>query len=124
VNKWMLRMLSATAILSPLIAYTIWPLHFMDWNDNLIDQGWSISVGCLFFIGWQNSTDIPTKVILKIGFWFAVNNFLDEFLFNPLNWNISEYIYAVIVVILSLIEYKTKKNLTKWLLLKKNKSVS
>ncbi len=51
----------------------------------------------------------------KIGFWFSLNNLLDELLFDPASFQIHEYLFAIILTT-HLLWQATRKN--KALLLK------
>lgn len=101
---WLLRLLLLLGICTIIVTYNIWYLPLFAGDENVIDKGWSIFSLCVSFVVWKGCTDHLVKLFGKLLFWFSVNNILDEFLFNPLSLNISEYIYAIIITVLIIYE--------------------
>ncbi len=98
----LLRCVAVFGFIAPISAYLLWPHPEIIHDDNLIDKGWAVGYLCLSFVGWKLIPDKVIKVVFKIGFWLSVSNFLDEFVFDPLNDSYGEYGFAIIVTILIL----------------------
>lgn len=54
----------------------------------------------LYGVLWySNRKDYIESNVAQVGFWFAMNNLLDQLFFNPLSYGWNEYLFAAIVVI-------------------------
>ncbi len=101
---WLLRLLLLLGMSAIIITYNIWYLPLFAGDENVIDKGWAVFTVCISFVVWKGVPDMWIKLLGKLLFWFSVNNLLDEFLFDPIGWHISEYIYAIIVTVLIIYE--------------------
>jgi hypothetical protein len=77
------------AIISFLLAYNLWPYAWQGFYYQAMATG-------IFFIFWQLKN---TGIAGKIGFWFAINNLLDELFFDPQKFQFNEYLFAIIISI-------------------------
>lgn len=95
---WLILLI--TAIVVWVVSFNIWPFA---WKGAFY-QGNALHLLLLYFYTWQREKERWNKTVLGIGFWFAVNNILDELFFDPTTFGINEYLYAVLVIIISLIQ--------------------
>jgi len=73
-------------------------LYLILW-DSAYYHLWAIGV---FMLMWEFRATTKRGslkyVAVEIGFWYSVNNVLDELFFNPKAINFNEYIFAAIIV--------------------------
>jgi hypothetical protein len=77
------------AIICFILAYNLWPYAWHGFYYQAMATG-------ILFIFWQLKS---TGIAGKIGFWFAINNLLDELLFDPQKLQYNEYLFATIITI-------------------------
>ncbi len=104
-----LKILTGLGISAFLIGYWFWPyvwfregLFYWYWYD-FFYQCLALGLVLIFFVLWK----VTKWEIAEIGFWFTVNNALDEFFFNPTKVQLNEFIFGIAVILL--ITYKWKK---------------
>lgn len=93
-----------SALVISVIGYNFWPFawHGFFYHCN------ALFIVIVFYL--LQSLKIEEKYFNKIatiGFWFSINNLLDEIFFDPTKFGINEYIFAIIVIIIT---FKKKNN--------------
>lgn len=89
-----------SAIIVLVVGYNLWPIA---WGE-FFYQANAFGYLLLFtLIKYGISGGRIFKVMANIGFWFSVNNLLDELFFDPKKILINEYIFAVIIIITSIL---------------------
>jgi hypothetical protein len=87
------------AILASLAGYNLWPYA---WHG-FFYQCNALMISLLFYLVKDfGKHDLYLHKVATIGFWFAISNLCDELFFDPtkLQWN--EYVFALIIIVLTL----------------------
>jgi len=82
-------MKTAIAVVTLLVGYNVWPYA---WHG-FFYQCLAVALVLLF---WEL---INKGFWARLGLWFAVNNLVDEVLFDPTKFALNEYIFALIITI-------------------------
>lgn len=91
-----LRIAAVLSVLMILAAFAFW---YKPWAwPGLYDQGVAATICLLYYIVWKGIPDYVITEVGFVGFWFAVNNLVDELFFNPelTGWN--EYLFAALIL--------------------------
>ncbi len=96
-----LQILTGLSILSFLIGYWFWKVMWHGFFYQML----AIGLVLIFFVLWR----LTKWVVAEIGFWFTINNALDEFVFNPLKVEVTEFIFGIVVILLITLKWKKKQ---------------
>jgi hypothetical protein len=102
MNK-LISIIFGSSILIWIISCSIWSIF----GKPIFYIGTAITILGLFLTIYLLKTGIP-KWLTSFGFFVSLNCLLDEILFTPWEFNITEYIVASIALVYYYLKYKNK----------------
>lgn len=115
MKKWLTRIGAIASLVSIVVAYNTW---FLSWAPEWwIDGGYGLSYLLIYLTIWLGKDDWITRKIGRLGVMIAISNLLDNIYFNPLEFEMNEYICAAIIILVNLkdlLTIKIKQQMTDW----------
>lgn len=87
------------AVILLIVGYNVWPYAWHGFFYQCI----AVSLVLLFWELLRNG------LFARLGLWFAVNNLVDELFFDPTEFAINEYIFAILITTFELWQATQKK---------------
>lgn len=88
--------LTIAAMIVSIAGYNLWPIIHHDFFYKCM----ALSLLLLSIVVWL-CKDV-SKIVSQIFFWLCVNNLMDELFFDPTAFQLNEYIFALIVIIITI----------------------
>lgn len=111
LHKWAL----ITAISVSVISYNLWPYANAHGWAGFFYQGMAFFYSIIFWLLTDlYKNDSVLKKISTIGLWFMLNNLVDEFVGDPQKYGLNEYIFAGIIIYITLKKNATKSGKTEY----------
>lgn len=88
-----------TALIVSIAGYNLWPFA---WHDFFYHCN-AVFFVIIFYL--LKTIKVEEKYFNKaatIGLWFSINNLIDEIFFDPTKFGVNEYVFAIMVVFLTL----------------------
>lgn len=81
-------------------------------NEKMYFIGQALSYVLILLAGYFRTKDKVVDIVFELTLWLAVSNLMDELFFDPIHLGINEIIFAILMIIYAIQQYKQYKRTT------------